>query len=105
MPNACPCGDLFRSGSGPHQALARPSYSADNSRMGIIFLTLAIVLTVAAFIAVVLAMVVVGIHSEDRCMNLGREPRTLSERIARRITGAYVSRPREMRRARVPSGK
>jgi hypothetical protein len=62
----------------------------------ILAITLIITLIITSILAAgltALAMVIAGIHSEERHMNLSADPRTPAETLARHILGARVSQP------------
>lgn len=62
--------------------------------MDIALLALCLALLLAVGAVVLFVLVVVGIRSDDRRMNLVRRPRTCVERVARRVLGMHVaSRP------------
>ena len=61
---------------------------------------LIIVLVLAAGALVVLALVIVGIHGDERRMSLSDTPHTCAGLLARRVLGAHASPPRTGRCSR-----
>jgi hypothetical protein len=60
--------------------------------MNAIFPFLIIVLVLAAGALVVLALVIAGIHGDERHMSLGDAPHTCAGVLARRVLGVHGSR-------------
>src|ERR1022692_4558562 len=85
---------LPRSFPGPRPA--RDHGEGNIPMNAILAITLIITLIITSILAAgltALAMVIAGIHSEERHMNLSADPRTPAETLARHILGARVSQP------------
>jgi len=68
--------------------------------MNAIFPVLIIVLALAASALVVLALVIAGIHGDERRMSLGDAPQTCAGVLARRVLGVHGSHATTGRRTR-----